>query len=51
MFVRGLEVENKKNNPTPVSSYESLVPVKDNIDRKRKKERKKEKIRIEHKPN
>ena len=35
--------------PTPVSSYESLVSVKENIDRKRKERKKK--IRIEHKPN
>ena len=38
---------------SPVRSYESLVSVKENTDKKRtnnKKERKK-KIRIEHKPN
>ena len=46
-----VEVENKKNDDTLfVPCY--LVPVKENTDRKRKKEeRKKEKIRIEHKPN
>ena len=38
-----MEVENKKNNPSPVPSDESLLSVKENTDRKRKKqERKKE---------
>ena len=39
--------------PSPIPSYESLVSVKENIDRKRKKNKKekKENIRIVHKPN
>ena len=40
---------NKKLFPLPsMLSYESLMSVKENRDRKRKKEKK---IRIEHKPN
>ena len=52
-----VQVENKKNILIPSTSLlicESLVSVKENIDRKRKeKEEKKKKriIRIEHKPN
>ena len=41
--------QNKKSFPLPsMLSYESLMSVKENTDRKRKKEKK---IRIEHKPN
>ena len=39
--------------PFPIPSYESLVSVKENIDRKRKKNKKEkmENIRIVHKTN
>ena len=36
---------------SPAPSYESLVSVKENIDRKIKKKERKKKMRIEHKPN
>ena len=37
--------------PSPVPSYESLVSVKENTDRKIKKQERKKKIRIQHKLN
>ena len=58
MFVSGGKWKTRKTMiPSPVLSYDSLVSVYENTNRKRrknKKERKKErkkKIRIEHKPN
>ena len=54
MFVSGWEWKTRKIMiPSPVPSYESLVYVKENTDRKRKKKRKKERKKewIEHKTN
>ena len=44
-----VEAEKKKNCDS--LSYESLMPIKENTDRKRKKRRKEEKTWIELKPN
>ena len=55
MFVSGWKWKTRKIMiSSPVPPYESLVSIKENTDRKRKKERKKErkkKIWIKHKPN
>ena len=52
MFVSGWKWKTRKIIiPSPVPSYESLVSVKENTDRKIKKQERKKKIRIEHKLN
>ena len=54
MFVSGWKWKTRKIIvPSPVPSYESLVSIKENTDRKRKQNKKerKKKIRIGHKPN
>ena len=52
MFVSGWKWKTRKIIiPSPVPSYESLVSVKENTDRKTKKQERKKKIRIEHKLN
>ena len=55
MFVSGWKWKARKIIiPSPAKSYELLVSVKENTDRKRKKKikkKRKKKMRIEHKPN
>ena len=49
MFVRGWKWKTRKIIiPSPVPSYESLVSVKENTDRRRKKQEKKNKLNAPH---